>query len=48
MYNLMDSVALEVIPFVYCTSIVFICAFFMLNLLLAVIMESYRQTESMH
>lgn len=43
MYNLMDGSDYNLIPIVYCTTIVFICNFFMLNLLLAVIMQSYQE-----
>jgi hypothetical protein len=41
MYNLMYASDLKILPVVYCTSIVFVCSFFLVNLLLAVMMESY-------
>jgi hypothetical protein len=43
MYNLMDAADIKLVPIIYCTSIVFICSFFMINLLLAVVMESYQK-----
>ena len=41
MYNLFDGSDNQIIPLIYCVSVVFICSFGMLNLLLSVIMQSY-------
>jgi hypothetical protein len=46
MYNLMDSADYKIVPVLYCSSIVFLCSFFMLNLLLVVIMEQYAIQET--
>jgi hypothetical protein len=45
MYNLMDGSDYEIVPIVYCFSIVWICSFFMLNLLLAVVMQRYQACD---
>ena len=44
MYNLAFAESFY-IPSIFCTAIVFIGSFFMLNLMLAVIMDSYEQSS---
>ena len=46
MYNLVDTARWPIIPILYFTSIVFLCSFFIINLLLAVILESYTQHDA--
>lgn len=45
MYNLMDTVNYKIVPILYCTSIVFVCSFFMLNLVVAVILDKYTEID---
>jgi len=45
MYNLMDGSNNGFVPIIYCISIVFICSFFKLNLILAVILDKYNEVE---
>lgn len=46
MYNLKDSTSLKWVPIFFFSSIVFLCSFFMMNLLLAVILESYTKCDA--
>jgi hypothetical protein len=46
LYNLMNQASLTQIPTLFCVSLVFLGAFFLLNLMLAVVMESYMESES--
>ena len=45
LYNLMNQASLTQIPALFCVSLVFLGAFFLLNLMLAVVMESYMESE---
>lgn len=47
LYNLMDSTNQPIAVIIFCSSIVFICSFFMLNLLLAVILERYTEVTAL-
>jgi len=46
LYNLWNASTYPVIPIVFLISAVFILSFFMLNLLLAVILESYTRCDA--
>ena len=46
MYNLMNSADWPFIPILYCVTIVFFGTFLMMNLLLAVIIQSYQESSS--
>ena len=43
LYNMMDAEDYKIIPILYCCGIVFICSFFLLNLIVAVILERYQE-----
>ena len=45
LYNLEDSMPVPFVATVFCVTIVVIGAFFLLNLMLAVVMESYIESE---
>jgi hypothetical protein len=45
MYNLANGTFSPLIPFAFCVMIVFLGNFFMLNLMLAVVFESYIESE---
>ena len=44
-YNLSDSHSAPIVPTLFCVTLVFMGAFFLLNLFLAVVMESYLNGE---
>jgi hypothetical protein len=46
MYNLMNTSAYTVFAATFCVAIIFIMSFFLVNLMLAVIMESYISSGS--
>jgi hypothetical protein len=43
--NLMIHQSNPILPALYCVALIFLGSFFMLNLMLAVIMESYMESE---
>lgn len=45
MYNLQKVSPIPAIPAIFCISLILLGSFFLLNLLLAVIMESYMLSE---
>ena len=45
LYNLMNQASLPHIPAFFCILLVVLGAFFLLNLMLAVVMESYMESE---
>lgn len=45
MYNLANGCFIPLLPFLYCVLLVFLGNYFMLNLMLAVVLESYLKSE---
>jgi hypothetical protein len=45
LYNLQDWNAINSVPAFFCISLILLGSFFLLNLLLAVVMESYMTSE---
>ena len=45
LYNLQRWYSIPAIPAVYCLTLIFMGTFFLLNLMLAVVMESYMESE---
>ena len=45
MYNLANGSFMPLIPYLYCVVLVFLGNYFMLNLMLAVVLESYLKSE---
>ena len=46
LYNLETSQSIPIIPGLYCFTVVVFVSFFLLNLMLAVVMESYIESEN--
>jgi len=45
MYNLANGNFMPLVPYLYCVILVFLGNYFMLNLMLAVVLESYLKSE---
>jgi hypothetical protein len=45
LYNLYTFSGIKIIPIIFCIGLLLIGKYFMLNLLLAVVMESYMESE---
>ena len=45
MYNLANGCFIPLLPYFYCVVLVFLGNYFMLNLMLAVVLESYLKSE---